>query len=158
MNNEIWKDCKGYEGKYQVSNMGRVWSVRSQKCMTAHSDKDGYLNLILVAKNGKRKNEKVHRLVALAFLDNPQSFPQVNHKDENRANNSVDNLEWCSNLYNVTYSKGKTVRCIELNKVFPSSEAAGRELGVSGSNIRKCLSGSRKTAAGYHWEYEPCRK
>lgn len=154
MNNEVWRDCKGYEGYYQVSNMGRVWSVRNQMYMKPSADKDGYLNVTLTAKNGKRKNEKVHRLVALAFLDNPNGFPQVNHKDKIRNNNTLENLEWCSALYNITYSKGKAIKCVELDKEFPSSAAASRELGIDGGSIRKCLSGARKTAGGYHWIYK----
>ena len=104
---EIWKDCKGYEGKYQVSNLGRVWSIGSQKYLKGSTDKDGYMCVYLTAKNGKTKIEKIHRLVALVFLDNPNNYPQVNHKDENKQNNCVDNLEWCDTKYNTTYSKSK---------------------------------------------------
>lgn len=107
---EIWKDCKGYEGKYQVSNLGRVWSIGSQKYLKGSYDKDGYIQVYLTAKNGKTKIEKIHRLVALAFLDNPNNYPQVNHKDKNKQNNCVDNLEWCDIKYNNTYSKGQLKR------------------------------------------------
>lgn len=150
---EIWRDCKGYEGKYQVSDLGRVWSISGQKYLTGSLDKDGYIRVTLTAKNGKVKIERVHRLVALAFLENPEGLPQVNHKDENKQNNCLENLEWCSNLYNTTYSCGKAVRCVELNKVFESSQAAMRELGVDGSDIRKCCKGQKNTAGHYHWEY-----
>lgn len=104
---EIWIDCKGYEGKYQVSNLGRVWSIGSQKYLNGFIDKDGYMCVYLTAKNGKVKMEKIHRLIALVFLDNPNNYPQVNHKDKNKSNNCVDNLEWCTAKYNNTYSKGK---------------------------------------------------
>ena len=150
---EIWKDCKGYEGKYQVSNLGRVWSVGGQKYLVGSYDKDGYMRIHLTAKNGKTKQEKVHRLVALAFIDNPSGLPQVNHKDENKENNCVDNLEWCNASYNNIYSKGKAVRCIELDRVFGCSQIAMRELGIDGSSIRKCCKGQQKTCGGYHWEY-----
>ena len=107
---EIWKDCKGYEGKYQVSNLGRVWSIGSQKYLKGSYNKDGYICVYLTAKNGKVKMERVHRLVALVFLDNPNNYTQVNHKDENKQNNCVDNLEWCNIKYNTTYSKGQLKR------------------------------------------------
>ena len=91
---EIWKDCKGYEGRYQVSNYGRIWSVLSQQYKSQRPNKDGYLRVALVSKNGKLKVETVHRLVALAFIDKPEECTVVNHIDSNRQNNHVDNLEW----------------------------------------------------------------
>lgn len=151
--NEVWKDCKGYEGIYQVSNYGRVWSVRSQKYLYGSKDKDGYLRVNLTAKNGKIKLERIHRLVAIAFLENPFNYPQVNHKDENKSNNRVDNLEWCNAEYNNTYSKGKKVYCIELQKEYSCSQGAMRDLGVDGSDIRKCCKGQKKSAGSYHWRY-----
>jgi hypothetical protein len=121
-NKEIWKDCKGYEGKYQVSSMGRVWSIKRQSVLKGSADKDGYIRVQLTAKNGKTKTEKVHRLVAIAFLDNPDNLPQVNHKDENKQNNCITNLEWCDCSYNIIYSKGKAVVCLELDKVYSCSQ------------------------------------
>lgn len=152
-NKEIWMDCKGYEGFYQVSNLGRVWSVRSQSYLTGNADKDGYLRVHLTAKNGKRKMEFIHRIVALAFISNPTGLPVVNHRDQNKQNNCVDNLEWCDVRYNNIYSKGKAVRCIELDLVFDCSQTAMKELGVDGSDIRKCCKGQKNTCGGYHWEY-----
>ena len=102
-NYEIWKDCKGYEGKYQVSNYGRVWSIVRQQYKSQREDKDGYLIVTLVAKNGKIKKERVHRLVALVFIENPNNYPQVNHKDENKGNNCVENLEWVTAKQNCNY-------------------------------------------------------
>lgn len=150
---EIWKDCKGYEGLYQVSNLGRVWSIRSQRYLKGSYDKDGYIQVYLTAKNGKTKIERVHRLVALVFLDNPNNYPQVNHKDENKGNNCVDNLEWRDAKYNTTYSKDKAIKCIELNKVYKCSQDAAKELNIDGSSIRKCCKGQLKTCTGYLWEY-----
>lgn len=100
---EIWKDCKGYEEKYQVSNLGRVWSVKGQKYLKGTVSKSGFVYVHLTAANGKYKKERLHRLVALAFLDNPNDLPQVNHKDEDKLNNCVDNLEWCDSKYNANY-------------------------------------------------------
>ena len=152
-NKEIWKDCKGYEGLYQVSNQGRVWNVKLQRYLKGGYDKDGYIRVHLTAKNGKTKSEKIHRLVALAFLDNPNTHPVVNHKDENKQNNCVDNLEWCDTAYNTIYSKGKAIKCIELNRIYKCSQDAARELNIDGSSIRKCCKGQLKKYAGYHWEY-----
>ena len=150
---EIWKDCKGYEGLYQVSNLGRIWSIKRQRYLKGCGDKDGYLRVNLTAKNGKVKTERIHRLVAIAFIPNPLGLPVVNHKDENKQNNAVDNLEWCSVRYNNIYSKGKPIICVELNRVFDCSQSAMRELGICGRSIRQCCKEQEKTAGGYHWRY-----
>lgn len=161
-NKEIWKDCKGYEGLYQVSNLGRVWSVRKQRCIKPWKDSRGYLTLELVALNGKRKTEKVHRLVAIAFIENPNGLPQVNHKDENKENACVDNLEWCDAKYNCNYgtrnkkiigAQNKFIYCVELNRVFSSIKEAQEQLGIKGHHIGEVCEGKRKTCDGYHWEY-----
>ena len=83
--------------------MGRVWSVKGQKYLNGTVAKNGYVYVHLTALNGKRKKERLHRLVALAFIDNPEGLSQVNHIDENKLNNAVDNLEWCSAKYNANY-------------------------------------------------------
>lgn len=106
LENEVWKDAKYYEGKYQISNYGRVWSIRSQKILSPLWSK-GYAFYKLYSKNGKVKTEQAHRLVAIAFIPNPEKLPQVNHKDENPANNYVDNLEWCTAKYNCNYGHHK---------------------------------------------------
>ena len=102
-----WKDIPGYEGLYQVSNIGEVKSLNYKRTGKSHllkqaKDRDGYFKVILV-KDKKHKNKSVHRLVAETFLDNPGNLPQVNHKDENPGNNLVTNLEWCTAKYNVNY-------------------------------------------------------
>lgn len=94
-NNEIWKDIKGYPN-YQISNYRRIWSKYKNGYIKPHLKKTGYLQVRLVAINGKQKSESVHRLVALNFIDNPYSYPVVNHKDGNKQNNHVENLEWCT--------------------------------------------------------------
>lgn len=101
---EIWKDIKGYEGLYQVSNYGRVKSFKHNKEKLRKEVKDnmGYL-IVNLSKNGNKKIYKIHRLVAEAFLQNPNNYPQVNHKDENKINNRADNLEWCTAKYNSNY-------------------------------------------------------
>ena len=116
MKKEYWKPIVGYENLYEVSNLGRIRSfdrwVKSKngsiricrgRILKPYTNKDGYLYVVL-SKNNKHKTYKVHRLVAQAFLDNPNNLPQVNHKDENPLNNNVNNLEWCNSKYNCNFS------------------------------------------------------
>ena len=116
---ELWKWIAGYEGLYMVSTHGRVKSVdryercckdarrlRKSKILKQATDKDGYKRVRLY-KNGKYKVYSVHRLVAQAFLDNPNNYPIINHKDEDKANNYYKNLEWCTQQYNTKYSSYK---------------------------------------------------
>ena len=124
---EIWKDISGYEGLYQVSNFGNVKSLNWRRTgkpknlyLKAHNR--GYLQVEL-AKNGVKKSFMVHRLVAEAFIKNPNGFPVINHKDEDKANNSVENLEWCDNRYNKTYSSGKPVE--QLQEIVKNAVAFG---------------------------------
>lgn len=111
---EIWKSVEGYNGKYQVSSWGRVRNAESGKILKPYKNSKGYLKVGLHAK-GKRSPEKhrVHRLVAKAFVDNPYNLPQVNHKDGNKENNSVTNLEWTTDEINKKHAsalrKGKVV-------------------------------------------------
>ena len=91
---EIWKDIQGYEGYYQVSNLGRVKSLRSNTILKINDIKGGYSQVGL-SINGNPKTKRIHRLVATAFLDNEFNLTQINHKDKNRHNNRADNLEWC---------------------------------------------------------------
>lgn len=113
---EIWKDVKGYEGLYQVSNMGRVRSVarvvtwKNQQTKSYKSrmmkirEKNGY-RVVSLYKNHKSKDNRVHRLVADAFIENPNNLPFINHIDEDKSNNKVDNLEWCTRQYNNNYGR-----------------------------------------------------
>ena len=112
MKEEIWKDIEGYEGLYQVSNLGRVKRMRfinkntnieKERIKSQKIRKDGYLEVALY-KNGKGKYIQVHRLVAKSFIPNPKKLPQVNHIDGNKENNCVDNLEWVTNKENVTHA------------------------------------------------------
>lgn len=113
--NETWKDIKGYESAYQISNYGRVRSLdrtdalgRFKKGQILSIGDNGYgYKTVSLYKDSKQKTMYVHRLVAQAFIDNPDNLPQVNHKDENTNNNNVDNLEWCTNEYNSNYGNHK---------------------------------------------------
>lgn len=108
---EVWKDIKGYEGIYQVSNLGNIKSLDRITCdgkrikgrnLKGGGGKNIYIS-VLLCKNGNYKSFKVHRLVAETFIDNPKNLPMVNHKDENKKNNHVENLEWCDAKYNNNY-------------------------------------------------------
>ena len=166
---EIWRDIKGYEGYYQVSNIGSVKSLERtvrngrgykiipEKILEGYDNGNGYL-YVKLCKEGKRNQYRINRLVAMAFIPNPNNLPEVNHKDENPKNNCVDNLEWCTRQYNVEYSKAKAV--IGINKVsgliveFPSAHEAERTLGINNSHIIACCKGKRyKSAGGYYWQY-----
>lgn len=98
----IWKDIKGYEGLYQVSNTGKVWSISRGQIRKTRLDKDGYERLDLT-KDGKSYTRFVHRLVAEAFLDNVENKSEVNHIDCNRANNNLENLEWVTHAENMEH-------------------------------------------------------
>lgn len=160
---EVWKDIKGYEGLYQVSNEGRVKSFYTNKILTPVDDGQGYLRVRLY-KNKEWKSIRVHRLVANAFISNPYNKPQINHKDENPSNNCVENLEWCTAKENCNYGNhnlrmalSQSIPVIAYdgeNRIeFVSCSSASRTMGIQSSHICECCNGKRKTAGGYRWEY-----
>lgn len=115
MQEEIWKDVVGYEGLYQVSNLGRVKSLGFDKwhkgrVIKPHFDGLKHYLFVQLHKNKTSKKINVHRLVAKAFIPNPNNLPQVNHKDENKTNNNASNLEWCTNEYNINYNNGSAMK------------------------------------------------
>lgn len=161
---EIWKDIKGYEGLYKVSNLGNIKGLKSNKILTPKKRNDGYLNIQLY-KNNKRKKFFIHRLVAEMFLKNPNNYPCVNHIDENKHNNNLTNLEFCSIKYNNKYSlyktkktKRKKINQYDLNgnfiKQWKSIKEINRELNFSYYGIFNCLSRRQKTSCNYIWKYE----
>ena len=157
MEKEIWKDIEGYEGLYQVSNLGRVKSLNyrktgKEKCLVLNKNRDNYLQVCL-CKNGETDYPYVQRLVLEAFDSNPDNLPEVNHKDKNRENNRLDNLEWISHQDNIDYSLSKKILCVETGVVYISSCEAERQTMVNQQNIIKCCQGKRKTAGKYHWKY-----
>ena len=152
---EIWKEIQGFEGLYEVSSHGRVRNLRTGRILGDRYDGAGYKAVLLDGKN-----YYIHRLVALAFLDNPNNLPQVNHIDEVKTNNNVENLEWVTASENVNYSIYKQsckinqiTKDSELVKTWESSWQINRETGYDASSIIKCCRGKRKQAYGYRWEY-----
>ena len=175
---EEWKPIDGWDG-YKVSNFGRVLGKRGT---ILHQQKTncGYMSVHL--SNGKIKKWcSVHRLVASAFIPNPTNLPVINHKDENKGNNRVDNLEWCTRSYNELYNnkaqrmiqtkrdKGisvvpqsaidghiralsKPVVCVETNKEFRSASEASRSMGLSAMAVMNAIRFNRRSG-GYHWGY-----
>jgi len=153
MNNEIWKPVIGYEGLYEVSNLGRVKSiprVGTKGGILSLKERAGYYCVDL-SKNDSRSTIDVHRLVAKAFIDNQSNLPQVNHKDENKHNNHVDNLEWCTCKYNINYGTSlqrmvETQRkqrrkffCHETGKTYSSQKEFAKEMGVSVGFVNNVL-------------------
>ena len=160
---EEWRDIKGFEGLYQVSNLGNVRSFKFGKVrmMKLSKGREGYLQLGLL-KNGKNTTIRVHRLVAEAFISNPNNFTDINHKDECKTNNRVDNLEWCTETHNIEYSCATPILQYNLLGVFlkewVSMANVQRELNISASHICQCCKGDRKSAGGYIWRYASERR
>lgn len=166
--NEIWKSIAGYEGLYEVSDKGRVKSLKygKERILKLGKDTVGYLYANLW-KNGHGKNLLVHRLVAEAFIPNPNNLGTINHKDEVKTNNTVSNLEWMSKKDNLNYgtrnkriaeANSKQVQMFdkqtgELLTTFPSNNEAERATGVAHQSIGKCCLGKLKSAGGYIWRY-----
>lgn len=173
---EIWKMIPGYEGLYMVSNLGRVKSLNynhtgEEAILKPIKLKHGYLCVHLV-KNGKTFQLKVHRLVAMAFIPNPNNLPCVNHKDEDKANNCVDNLEWCTYEHNNNYgTRNKRISKKQKNRKdcskpilqftldgafvaeWPSLKEIERQLGLNGRHIPECCRGIYRQSHGYVWRY-----
>ena len=182
MPKEIWKDIRGYEDRYQVSNFGRVKSLprtvvytrvrnnKQQNVVSRHSGRvmslpingEGYIHVPITRGN----NMRVHRLVAEAFIPNPENKPFINHIDGNKTNNRVDNLEWCTNKENQRHAidvlgckpgeyQNKPVRCVETGEIFENSQKAANGDRGTANNIRAVANHykGRSTCMGYHWEF-----
>ena len=177
---EIWKDIPDYEGLYQVSNLGEVRSLDRYETngktivlykgkmlnkALNHSKKAYYM--VSLSKKGNVTKKYVHRLVAETFLDNPYNYKCINHKDENKLNNNVNNLEYCTNEYNVNYgTRNEKVRISKLKSVLQYDlkgnfikqwigiKNASEILKINGSDIGECCRNKRKTAGGYIWRFK----
>ena len=179
---EEWRDIKGYEGLYQVSNLGRVKRLvfinnvtKKDQCKILKLNKTKKYVIVILCKEGIVKGHYVHRLVANAFLPNPNNLPEVNHKDEDKTNNCVDNLEWCTHLYNMNYKnvknkisnshkgkenfkKRKPVLQYDTNmnfiKEYNGICEAHKETKIRRDSIIKCCKNKLKTGGGYIWKYK----
>ena len=154
---EIWKTIiiDGEEWNYEVCNLdGKVRNSRTGRILKqSRNKKTGYCTVML-NKDGKGKTFYVHRLVATMFIPNANNYSDVNHKNENKQNNSVNNLEWLPHKQNVKYSQARKVRCIETGQVFDSCGDAAKWCGLKNhTSIIQCCQGVYKTTGGYHWEY-----
>ena len=162
MQGEIWKPIKGYDGNYYVSNYGRAKSTyhASEKFLVPINSGKGYLQVTLF-KNHKSKKFLVHRLVAEYFVENPNGFCFVNHKDENKRNNHFSNLEWCDAAYNNAYGTRMTKVRKKVNQIldgavletYNSISEAAVAVGKNTGAISKCCHGIYKTCGGYKWEF-----
>lgn len=171
---EIWKDVVGYEGLYQISSLGRLKN-RHGRILNGNINDYGYLRAILCDGKGHRKYIQIHRLVAQAFIPNPDNKPQVNHIDENKINNVVENLEWVTVKENInwgtslqrraehqkiTQKSKKTVyqydKEYNLVTTYISCHEASRVCGIERTGIMHCCNGNPKfpTYKGYIWRYE----
>lgn len=167
---EIWKDVVGFERAYRVSNLGRVKSkirksVIEERLLKPYKNNKGYECVDLWNNNHKKK--LVHRLVAEAFIPNPECKLFINHIDGDKTNNRVENLEWCTHSENILHSfrvlghrttKGmvmnnKPVKCLDTGEIFASASEAARQKGCSQSNITKVILGERNKAGGLRWSY-----
>lgn len=178
---EIWKDVKEFEGIYQISNLGRlkrletiIDTIYQQKYKRKIHQKERivkvnkcsrYYKYTLQNKNSnKKRTTSIHRLVAEAFIPNPDNLPQVNHIDGNRYNNNINNLEWCSASENVRHAQNKLNKIVknvmqidqqtnQVIKIYKSTVEAMKETGIDRTNISKVCNGKMKTAGGYIWKY-----
>lgn len=161
---EIWKDI---DDRYSISNFGRVKSnyANKERILKPFFNHDGYL-MVDIRKPGYRKSIGVHRLVAQAFLPNPDNLPQVNHKDEDKTNNCVDNLEWCTLQYNCNYGTRNIRKGLNCRKPICSVDESGnvvhydsrleasKQTGIEETTISKALTGTNKTAGNMLWFYD----
>ena len=164
---EEWRDIKDYEGLYQISSEGKVKSLKwgKERILKGKKTPNGYLHVCL-CKNGKLVWKRVHRLVAEAFLPNPQNLLEVNHKDECKENNHVENLEWCDRKYNCNYgtrnqrrAEKQSKRVDQIDKVtgeivhqWESTKECGRN-GFSQGDVAACARGELKQYKGFIWKY-----
>lgn len=171
---EVWKDVDGLEGLYQVSSYGRIKSFRKSNHFFGQQEHylkpfikpNGYESVTLYDSEHRRYRYLVHRLVAIAFIPNPLGYDAVNHKDENKRNNHVENLEWCTSAYNNAYgtarirqrlTRGRKIEQLTLEgfplAVYNSVSIASELTGISKAGINNCCSGKSALSGGYVWRY-----
>ena len=165
---EIWKDIKEYEGLYQISNYGRVKTLNpgynkiKSNIKSLRKCHDGYYRISLY-KDKKIKTYYIHKLVAKHFIPNPNNYSCINHKDENKLNNNISNLEWCTKKYNNIYSINKRKKhkkgILQFDKnqklinKWKSIAEASKKLNISYNAIFRCCNNTQKYAGNYIWRY-----
>ena len=166
---EIWKEIYNYDVLYEVSNLGRVRTrydkykgyTEDYRYLKAIDNGNGYLRFNW-RLNGRQRTVYLHQLVAQAFIENPNKYNEINHKDENKYNNKMENLEWCEHIYNCRYGtrnqrakikKQIPVKCVEANLNFSSIKEAAEWANVCITAISNCLNGRSKSCRGYTWRY-----
>lgn len=176
MEEEIWKDIKDYKHLYKISNFGRVYSCMTVRFLQPGVSRIGNYKKVVLYKNGKGITKKIHRLIAEAFIPNPENKPCIDHIDGDRLNNSISNLRWATYKENtnnpITLAKMKKTKskkrrnplswfkkvckpviCIEANMLFSSINEAGRYLNIDARKICQVCKGNKETIGGYHWKY-----
>lgn len=157
-------DIPGYEGEYVISENGQVWNKKTGAAMHGSVNSHGYMVLSLT-KNGKKKDRKLHRLLATTFIPNPNGYECVNHKDGNKLNNKLDNLEWCTKGYNNRHAREEldidfTAKPVcqktlggSVVAVWANQSVAAKSIGITPVCIARCCEGLTETAGGYRWEH-----
>ena len=164
-----WKPVKGYEGLYAVSDRGEVMSLprivkgkraccRRLRILSQGTRGQSYrmYKCVQLSKNGKSETLSVHRLVAEAFIENPNNYPEVNHIDNDPFNNKVENLEWCTRIYNIGLARKRRVYQIDSGEIigdFESVNSASEKTGIGRTCISNALKGWSQSAGGYKWRY-----
>lgn len=171
---EVWRDIPGFEGRYLISNLGRVWSNVTGKELRQQYHNHGYMSVALTLRDGsgKKKMFLVHRLVAESFLPNADGLPTVNHKDGDKRNNQKSNLEWMSyaenhkHAYKALGRKAHTATLRDTSRAceclldgiviasFPSATDAANSLGLRNRSVSRACLGQRKTCGGFQWRYK----
>ena len=148
------KDVKEYEGLYAITSCGKVWSYKSKKFLKPGVGSNGYLSVVLV-KNGEKKSHNIHRLVADAYLPNPNNLTEVDHIDNDKTHNYLNNLQWITHRDNVRKGRNKPILQFDLDgnliREWDCASDVGKE---ARHNINKCLTGKTKSAYGYFWKFK----
>lgn len=162
----VWRPIENYEGIYEISRDGKIRRVDTGNILRGYLGPDGYKRVGLTV-NCKTKVFLVHRLLAIAFIPNPYNYPCINHKDENKSNNALDNLEWCTHRYNLNYgthneraneTRKKPILQYTKDGVFIREWKSVTDLNIETKidmgHVTACCRGKRKTAGGYCWKYK----